>query len=81
MNLHKFVVLVNNIGAADLMQYLIEEVGTIAPNALIVTNEDLMKTDPSLIGRVEIIFGSLGRNLFPQTHSLKWPQTAGAGME
>ena len=80
MNLDKLVVLVNNIGAADLMQYLIEQVGTIAPDALIVTNEDL-KTDPSLIGRVEIIFGSLDHNLFPQAHCLKWIQSTYAGME
>ena len=80
MNLHKLIVLVSDIKATDHIQHLIEQVRAIAPDALIVTSEDL-KTDPSLIGRVEIIFGSLGRNLFPQAHSLKWLQTAGAGME
>lgn len=58
MNLHKLTMLVSNIKATDCMQHLTQQVRAIAPHALIVTNEDL-KTDPSVIGRVEIAFGAL----------------------
>lgn len=80
MSLHKLTVLANDIKATDLMQHLSEQVRAIAPDACIVTNEDL-KADPSLIGRVEIVFGFLDRNLFPQAHCLKWIQSTYAGME
>ena len=80
MNSQKLTILVNNVKATDYVQHLIEQVRAIAPDALIVTSEDL-KTDPSLIGRIEIVLGSLDHNLFPQAHSLRWLQTTGAGME
>lgn len=80
MNLQKLTILVNNVKATDYVQHLTQQVRAIAAHAYIVTNEDL-KTDPWLIGRVEIVFGSLDRNLFPQAHSLKWLQATGAGME
>lgn len=80
MNSQKLTILVSNIKATDYVQHLIEQVQAIAADAYIVTNEDL-KTDPSLIGRIEIVFGSLDRSLFPQAHCLKWLQSTGAGME
>ncbi|KKL86042.1 hypothetical protein LCGC14_1948720, partial [marine sediment metagenome] len=80
MNSQKLTILVNNVKATDYVQHFIEQVHAIAPHACIVTDEDL-KTDPSLIGRIEIVFGSLDRNLFPQAHRLKWLQATGAGME
>ncbi len=80
MNSQKLTILVNNVKATDYVQHLIEQVQAIAADAHIVTDEDL-KTDPSLIGRIEIVFGSLDRNLFPQAHRLKWLQATGAGME
>ncbi len=80
MNLHKLTVLISNTKDTDYMRRLTQQVRAIAPYALIVTNEDL-KTDPSLIGRVEIVFGSLDHNLFPQAHRLKWLQATSAGIE
>ncbi len=80
MNSQKLTILVSNFKATDYVQHLIQRVHAIAPDAFIVTNEDL-KADPSLIGRIEIVFGSLDRSLFPQAHRLKWVQVTGAGME
>ena len=80
MNSQKLTILVNNVKATDYVQHLIQQVHAIAAHACIVTNEDL-KTDPSLIGRIEIVFGSLDHSLFPQAHRLKWLQATGAGME
>lgn len=80
MNSQKLTILVNNVKATDYVQHLTQQVRAIAAHALIVTNKDL-KTDPPLIARVEIVFGSLDRNLFPQAHRLKWLQATGAGME
>jgi len=80
MNSQKLTILINNVKATDYVQHLIQQVHTIAAHAYIVTNEDL-KTDPSLIGRIEIVFGSLDRNLFAQAHRLKWLQATGAGMD
>ncbi len=54
MNLQKLTILVNNVKATDYVQHLIEQVQAIAADAYIVTDEDL-KTDPSLIGRIEIV--------------------------
>lgn len=64
MNSQKLTILVSNIKTTDYVQHLVQQVHAIAPHAYIVTNEDL-KTDPWLIGRIEIVFGSLDRNLFP----------------
>lgn len=80
MNSQKLTILVSNIKATDYVQHLIEQIQAIAADACIVTDEDL-KTDPSLIGRIEIVLGSLDRSLFPQAHRLKWLQATGAGME
>ncbi len=71
---------INNPKSTDYMPHLIQEVCAITPHACIVTSEGL-KTDPSLIGHVEIIFGRLDHNLFPHAHRLKWLQSIGAGME
>ncbi len=76
----RLTILINNPQATDYLQHLIQQVQAIAPRACIVTNEDL-KTDSSLIGRIEIVFGSLDRNLFPQAHRLQWLQATAAGME
>ena len=80
MSLHKLTVLITNIKSTDCMERISQQIHAIAPHAHIVMDQDL-KTDPLLIGRVEIVFGHLDRNLFPQAQCLKWLQSTGAGAE
>ena len=80
MNSEKLTILANDTEALNYMQCHTEHVRAIAPDAVIVTREDL-KADPSLIGRIEIVLGHLDHKLFPQANRLKWIQYNGAGMD
>ena len=59
---------------------LIAEIQEISPDARIITADDI-EADPSLIEQIEIVFGRLGREHFPQASRLRWLQTTFAGME
>ena len=80
MNSGKPTLFVGDITNTDYLQSFSQQIRAIAPHAHIVTVED-SKTDPSLIGRIEIVFGHLEPSLFPRAHCLKCLHTTGAEME
>lgn len=59
---------------------LLDAIRAIAPTARVITKDELT-ADPALIGHVDIVYGTLDRELFPRATRLKWLQTTFAGME
>lgn len=77
MRSDKFVMLVTT---EYYSPYLVEEIRGVTPHVCIMTSDDL-RSDPSLIGRVEVVFGRLDHDLFPRAGCLKWLQTTFAGVD
>ncbi|HEY3415829.1 MAG TPA: D-2-hydroxyacid dehydrogenase, partial [Armatimonadota bacterium] len=74
---HPLTILITAKAPIDALR---PQIAAIAPDARIVTREDV-DANPALLAAMDIVFGTLMPEEFPRASRLRWLQTTFAGME